>query len=265
MATITELREDFLYLGIVELAVLIGVSANAVYLGDFHGAFFYFLLFVGVIILERCIFTALIIPKQKGIREIFEKIMVEKKAAKRKISFLLFLLIILSSWGIVSYITKIYLDSRDYVKILTLVTPWYIAIYGAWLGYLIYMKNRYTKLVIALLSKKKMKTGKIAFLYHGDKYITMVPVSAIDDEKLKKEIAIHNEDFRYGNFNILVEKLGNLKLAVMTSGGDGKLRVNMKGALRAIKISFPKKFEEGNYNDAEVQEIENIIRRYLFL
>ncbi len=262
VATVSEIKEDFRYLGIVELAILIAVSANSIYSGDTFSPFLYFLIFLAVILAERHMMVALLIPKH-NIKERFEFITKEKKSAKRAIVFLLSFLILLSSWGIIAYMAKLSMETREYTKILTLMIPWYIAIYGVWFGYLLYLKGKYTKFVLSLLSQKKRKDEKTVFLFHRDIYLTHLPTHHLD-EKLKKEISIHNEDFHYGTINVAVEREGDLKMALLAHDIDARSRAAMRAALRAIKISFPKKFESGNYNEGEIREMENIIRRYLF-
>jgi len=270
VATASEIKEDFWYLFLLELALILGVTGNCIYAGDFESALIYFLIFIGVIISERLVEKALLIGKERNLRVKFEWIYREKHNAKRSAVLLLITLIILSSWGIISYIAKFQRYFRDYARIVTMVLPWYVAIYTIWLIYLIYLKHRYMKFLLSLLSKKKNwgKITRIILMVDAKKIIDLSSenLDRKTESIILKEIADGKMDFKLGNYIVMVEIKEPLKLAVVTNGeikSKQDLRIKMKDALKAIKIAHPKKIEDGNFTESEKEEIKNLLKRYI--
>ncbi len=266
MPSALEIKEDFKYAVLVELGILIAAAANVLYSGDFENFFLYVLIFLAVILGEWLAEKGLLISKERNMVVKYQKIIDEKRSAKRAIALLFFILIVLSSWGVLSYLTRIYYNTRDYARALTLMLPWYIATYAVWLGLLIYMKEKHVKLLLALLSKKRNE-GKIRYvllLFGAEVLVRESFVSDGSEEKLAELLAEHSEDFRYMGMQISVAWVGKLKLGVASTGPlSSKTRLKMKDALRAIKIAYPKKFETGEFNVVERKELEAIIRRYI--
>jgi hypothetical protein len=164
----------------------------------------------------------------------------------------------------VAYIVNYERSLRDYIRIVTTAVPWYVAIYTGWVVYLAYLKERYTRFLLKLLSSKK-NWGKVrgVYLLHGNKPIAILTQGGTREEILE-EVKKHTEDFTAGKAQVLLSTLGPMKLAVEVDGTvKSDLRVKMRDALRAVKIAYPKKFESGDYNRGEVEEIRNILRRYL--
>lgn len=153
MATIDEIKEDFLYAYLVELAFLISLIFNFAYLNMWNKIILYSLIFWAIFVFEDKIMNSLILPKIRDLERIFELINKWKRYAKIAITFYLSLLIVLSSWGIIAYISR-YVQIEA-VKIIVEILPFYIAIYVGWLLSLTYIKSRYTKLVLYLLKKKR--------------------------------------------------------------------------------------------------------------
>jgi len=266
VASTSEIKEDFKYAILVELGVLIAAAANVLYSGDFETLFLYVLIFLAVVLGEHLAEKGLLISKERNIVVKYQKILDEKRRTKRSIAFLLFLLIVLSSWGVLSYLTRIYYNTRNYTRALTLMIPWYIATYAVWFGLLIYMKEKHVQLLLSLLSKNRNE-GKIRHVLLMFGAAVLVRESFVADgteEKLAEQLAEHSEDFRYMGMQISVACLGKLKLGVASTGQlNSKTKLKMKDALSAIKIAYPKKFENGEFTTVERRELEMIIRRYV--
>ncbi len=265
---ISEIREDFAYAAIIEVAILIACVANALYSGEFDTALLYVLVFVGVLVLQGKIERGIIISRERNLKRKFEMILGEKRRSKRIAVSLLVLLILLSSWGIVSYLANFHRETREYAKVITMVVPWYVAIYTGWIIYLSYLKGRYTKLLVSLLEKKRnWKRVRYVLLLHGDKVIAQLSPEPRGEVERKKLVALakrHGEDFRLASMNVLVSTLGSLKLVVAVTGdADSDLRVRMMDALKAIKIAYPRGFQTGEFKESDILEVENLLRRYL--
>ncbi len=153
MATIEEIKEDFLYIYIVELAFLISMLFNLAYLKLWSQIVFYSLVFWAIFIFEDKILKSMLLTKTKDLKRVFELIRTWRRQAKMALVFYLSLLIILSSWGIVAYISEFI--KIDVIKIIVEILPFYIAIYAGWLLSLSYIKAKYTKFVLSLLKKKR--------------------------------------------------------------------------------------------------------------
>ena len=153
MATIEDIKEDFLYAYLVELAFLISIIFNFIYANDWNNVIRYSLIFWGIFITEDKILKSFILSKLKDLKEIFYLIRVWKKIAKAALALYLSLLIILSSWGIIYYL-RIYMDHIESIApIIIQIFPFYIAIYTGWLFSLSYIRAKYVKLVLAILKK----------------------------------------------------------------------------------------------------------------
>jgi len=96
---------------------------------------------------------SLTLQKTRDLKRIFELINRWKRYSKIGIAFYLSLMIVLSSWGIIAYISR-YVQIEA-IKIIVEILPFYIAIYVGWLISLTYIKSRYTKLVLYLLKKRR--------------------------------------------------------------------------------------------------------------
>ncbi len=153
MATIEEIREDFIYVYLVELAFLISLIFNFAYLNLWNEVILYSLIFWAIFMFEDKVMKSLILQKTRDLKRIFELINRWKRYSKIGIAFYLSLMIVLSSWGIIAYISR-YVQIEA-IKIIVEILPYYIAIYVGWLISLTYMKSRYTKLVLYLLKKKR--------------------------------------------------------------------------------------------------------------
>lgn len=154
MATIEDIKEDFFYVYIVELAFLISIIFNFIYAEDWNNVIKYSLIFWGIFITEDKILNSLILSKLKDLKEIFHLIRKWKKLAKAALALYLSLLILLSSWGIISYL-EIYMDHiKSIAAIVIQIFPFYIAIYAGWLLSLSYIRAKYVKLLIAILKKR---------------------------------------------------------------------------------------------------------------
>ncbi len=156
MATIEELKEDFFYVYIVELAFLISIIFNFIYYGDWNNVIKYSLIFWGVFITEDKILNSFVISKSKDLKEIFYLIRRWKKLAKAALAFYLSILILFSSWGIIAYLSVYMNNIYDISFTIVQIFPFYIAIYAGWLLSLSYIKAKYVKLLLAIVKRRSI-------------------------------------------------------------------------------------------------------------
>lgn len=88
MATIEDIKEDFLYAYLVELAFLISIIFNFIYANDWNDVIKYSLIFWGIFITEDKILKSFILSKLKDLKEIFHLIRVGKKLQRRPLLYI---------------------------------------------------------------------------------------------------------------------------------------------------------------------------------
>ncbi len=155
MISYRELREDLLYLSLVEFAIFVAISANAIYSSCYICVFNYFLVLLWVMALQIIMLRDFRIKHEKNFKLKFELLDKEKKRAKILLVLSISLSILFSSWGIISFITLYYGLRYEYIQSLLIAMPFYSIMYLTWLVYLGYIKNKYVKFVISLLKKNQ--------------------------------------------------------------------------------------------------------------
>jgi len=144
------------YLFGIEFALFLAVSADSLYRNDTLSAFNYFLALVWVYVVELKILRRFYIVKEKDLKKKFEVLDSEKKKGKRALALSISFLILLSSWGIIAFLTNRYGEYMRYVRSITLALPWFALVYFGWVVYLGYLKRKYVKFLMALVKKKKL-------------------------------------------------------------------------------------------------------------
>ncbi len=266
MATIREIKEDFFYLYVIEIAFMIALIFNNVYLRNYIFAFRYFLIFLGVFILEDKVYRALMIAKARSLKDKFLLMEDYKSRGKASLTIALVILIFSSSWGIISFLSGFWENSVKFSAELTYIMPWYIGIYVGWLTYLSYLKGHYRRIILRLLKKgeEKLKIYHLMLIHSGGGIIALIslrPLGEKEREKLKKEIIAHTQDFHWNGMKVAIEEEKGLKLALVYQGKiTQRLRVKMKDTLRKILIAHPS-VKDGKVDVEEAYDIENTMRR----
>jgi len=268
VATIQEIKEDFFYLYIIELAFMIALIFNEIYLLDYIFAFRYFLIFLGIFLLEDKFYRAFLISKSKTLKDKFLLVENFKSKAKAHLTVTLVILIVSSSWGIISLLSGFWEYTIEFSSELTYILPWYIGIYVGWLVYLSHLKSQYKKLILRILRKQniKLKIYHLILVHNSGKLIALVslkPLGEKEQEKLKNEIIVRREDFHWNDLKVALEEEKSIKLAVVYKGMlTQKLRFKMKNILRKILIAHPA-VKNGEVNVDEIYEIERVLQQEL--
>jgi len=268
VATIEEIKEDFFYLYVVELALLLAVISNFIYYGQWITTLTYVLLFWAIFISEDKILKAILLSRTKSLKEIFNLLSIWKKLGKAAMAFYLSVLILFSSWGVIAYLSQYVGHADDVIRAVTPILPIYIAIYAAWLVYLSIMKNKYTKLVLSLLQEKspKFKIHHIFLVHKKGNLIAVVSLKPLGDKertKIKNEILKRSQDFHWKNMNVAIEREKDLKLALIYTGKIPQTtRAKMKSLLKKLLIVYPS-LKEGKVEKHEIEFLEEDIKRDL--
>ena len=152
------------------------------------------------------------------------------------------------------------------MHILVIFIPWYMTIYGVYLGVLIYKKDKCVKTIYSLITRKREKEEiKHIVLLHGNTLIVRISKTENGFEnEFIEEVAKHSEDFRYMGMNVAIIRMGKMKMAVAHTGKISALtRSKIIDTLKSIKISYPKEFQNGEFNKGTRMEIEQIIKKHL--
>ncbi len=268
MATIEEIKEDFFYLYVVELALLLAIISNFIYYGQWIITLQYVLLFWALFISEDKILNGIILSKTRSLKEVFNLISSWKKTSKAAMAFYLSLLILFSSWGVIAYLSEYVGHANDVIKAVTPILPIYISIYAIWLIYLSWMKGKYTKVVLSLIQEKgtKFKIHHIFLVHRKGNLIAILslkPLGEKEREKIKNEILRRSQDFHWKKMSVAIEKEKNLKLALIYTGKlPQAMRAKMKSLLRKLLIVYPS-LREGKIGEHEIEFLEKDIKRDL--
>ncbi len=270
MATIKEIREDFFYLYAVELALMLVLIFRYVYFEEYLLTFQYFLIFVGIYILQLQLYRGFEIHKAHTLREKLILLDTMKSKGKAALTLSLIILILSSSWGIVSFLSGYWEETILYSALLTYTLPWYIAIYVGWLVYLTLLKGKYKKIIVEYLRKKTMegKIKQVMLIHNSGNILAVVSRDSLGNgEKkiLKEELMKRSQDFRWRNNRVALESYKNMKLGVVYTGNlSQSVRARIKHVLRTVQVTHPQVIKEGKANAWEQVEIEKIIKRNLF-
>ncbi len=268
MATIEEIKEDFFYIYVVELALLLAVISNFIYYGQWITTLTYVLLFWALFIAEDKILNAIILSKTRSLKEVFNLISSWKRISKGALALYLSLLILFSSWGVIAYLSQYVGHANEVVRTVTPILPLYITIYALWLIYLSWVKAKYTKLVLSLLQERspKFKIHHIFLVHRKGNLIAIVslkPLGEREREKIKNEILKRSQDFHWKKMNVAIEKEEDLKLALVYTGKIPQTtRARMKSLLKKLLIVYPS-LKEGKIGKNEIEFLEEDIKRDL--
>ncbi len=154
MVSYEELREDVVYLTFVEFAVLVSLSANAIFSNCSLCVFHYILAYLWLVLLQLKILKRYRITMERDIKVKFDILDREKSNAKRSLAAVVFLSVLLSSWGVVGFLTSDYHVGMSYILSLSMALPAFAVLYFVWLLYLSHLKRKYIIFLKSILKKK---------------------------------------------------------------------------------------------------------------
>ncbi len=257
VATLQEIKEDFFYIYAVEISLMIALMFNSFFSEGLNKAVWWFLVFYIFFLAEYKLYQALSLRKTMKIVALIKKIDLYKRETKASISFLLILLILLSSGGIVNYFIGPDSILREIISTAVEFIPLYIIIYVCWIGYLIYLKKSIIKFLKKYFSsnKKVFSVKGIFVLKKNEKYIFYPLSTALKDyDSLWDRLKHRSEDFVWRNMNVKIMKSKYYKIAVIHTG-------KMPAKYQSKIVDFLNAINSVNPDNKET--VKRMIEKYL--